>query len=218
MLETLLDHFQGTSLSLWGPFIVLLLCGLGLPLPEDIVLVTAGILGEMDGRPWWATTLFMYIGVVGGDSMIFLGGKYLGMRLLATKWSQRILSPAKLAKVEQLFERYGSWVLFVGRFLPGLRMPIFFTAGSVKVRYLKFLALDGLAALISVPVFVWLGHWLWAHFHNDIEELHRALKRTHSFTLWGTIILAVVVLAAFLLWLRSRRKARAGAKQDPAAD
>ena len=50
MFETLLNFFQNSPLSLWGPFIVLLLCGLGLPIPEDIVLVTAGVLGQIDGR------------------------------------------------------------------------------------------------------------------------------------------------------------------------
>ena len=44
MLETLLKYFEGSPLSLWGPFFLLLLCGLGLPIPEDIVLLAAGAL------------------------------------------------------------------------------------------------------------------------------------------------------------------------------
>ncbi|HRG55305.1 MAG TPA: hypothetical protein PLG56_04645 [Lacunisphaera sp.] len=50
MFETLLKYFEGSPLSLWGPFLILILCGLGLPVPEDIVLVAAGALGEIDGR------------------------------------------------------------------------------------------------------------------------------------------------------------------------
>ncbi|WP_052360825.1 DedA family protein [Geminisphaera colitermitum] len=208
MFEALLEFFQNTSLSLWGPFIVLLLCGLGLPLPEDVVLITAGVLAEMDGRTVMFTTLLMYVGVVGGDSMIFLAGKYLGARLLSARWFRRMFSPRKLARVSKLFARYGSWVLFIGRFLPGLRMPIFFTAGSVRVSFLKFLALDGLAALISVPVFVWLGHFLWAKFKGDIEAMHHALARTQSYSLWATIGIALVVLLAFFVWFRMRRQKR----------
>ncbi|HQY06958.1 MAG TPA: hypothetical protein PLQ52_12925 [Lacunisphaera sp.] len=60
MFETLLKYFEGSPLSLWGPFLVLILCGLGLPVPEDIVLVAAGALGEIDGRRWIEVSALMY--------------------------------------------------------------------------------------------------------------------------------------------------------------
>ena len=154
MFEALLDYFQASPLSLWGPFIALLLCGVGLPVPEDLVLVTAGVLGSMDGRHWTVVSVCMYAGVVGGDSLIFFAGRRYGRRFLAWAWFQRIFPPAKHAKVEGLFERHGTTGLFIGRFLPGLRAPLFFTAGLMKVPYVKFLCMDGLAALLSVPVFV----------------------------------------------------------------
>jgi membrane protein DedA with SNARE-associated domain len=205
MFQTLLDYFQGSPLSLWGPFGLLLLCGLGLPVPEDVVLLLAGALGEMDGRSWLKVSLYMYVGVVAGDSMIFLAGRHLGTRMLASSWLQRILPPRKQIKVEGLMERYGSMALLIGRFLPGLRAPIFFTAGSVKVSYLKFLLFDGFAALVSVPIFVWAGHWLWARFQDDLEELNEALARTQSYSLWFAVLLAV--LTGLWLWSRRTRNA-----------
>ena len=204
MFQTLLDYFQGSPLSLWGPFGLLLLCGLGLPVPEDVVLILAGALGEMDGRSWMRVSLYMYVGVVCGDSMIFFAGRHLGTRMLASSWLQRILPPKKQIKVEGLMERYGSMALLIGRFLPGLRAPIFFTAGSMKVSYLKFVLFDGFAALISVPIFVWLGRWLWARFQDDLEELNEALARTQSYSLWFAVLLAV--LTVVWLWTRRTRK------------
>ncbi|MBC7365963.1 MAG: DedA family protein [Undibacterium sp.] len=203
MFETLLDHFQGTPLSLWGPFFLLLLCGLGLPLPEDVVLITAGMLGEIDGRSWVQVSAFMYAGVLCGDSMIFFAGRRFGTRLLGTVWFRRIFPPVKQARVEELFAKHGATGLFIGRFLPGLRAPIFFSAGSLKVSFLKFLVLDGLAALLSVPFFVWLGRWLWRRFEDDFAQLEHALRRTHAYTLWGT--LAIVVLLVVGVWLWQRR-------------
>jgi len=206
MFETLLEYFQGSPLSLWGPFGLLLLCGLGLPIPEDILLVAAGVLGAMDGRSWLKVGLVMYTGVLAGDSMIFFAGRHLGTRMLASSWLQRILPPRKQVKVEGMLARYGSWALFLGRFLPGLRAPLFFTAGSMKVSYLKFLLLDGVAALISVPVFVWLGRWLWIEFQDNIEAFNEALARTHSYSLWVTALLAVVILAGCWFWVRRARR------------
>jgi membrane protein DedA with SNARE-associated domain len=205
MLETILDHFQGTPLSLWGPFTVLILCGLGLPIPEDIVLIAAGALGVLDERPWMEVSALMYAGVMGGDSIIFFAGRFFGSRLRMAPWFQRIFPSSKQDKVEVLFERHGSTGMFLGRFLPGLRAPIFFTAGSMKVSYLKFLCFDGFAALISVPFFVWLGHWIWVTFQDDIEQINRTLAMTHSFSRW-IVVLAAVAVAALWLWSRRTKK------------
>lgn len=205
MFETLLNYFQNSPLSLWGPFLVLLLCGLGLPIPEDVVLITAGVLGQIDGRSWIEVTALMYAGVLGGDSITFFAGRHVGGWVLTSHWFQRIFPPPKQAKVVDFFDRYGSMGLFIGRFLPGLRAPIFFTAGSMKVPFLKFLFFDGMAALISVPVFVWLGHWLWERFHDDIEQFNETLSQTHEYAGWAALGLVAFVLSGFLVWRRRRR-------------
>ncbi len=205
MFDTLLKYFQHSPLSLWGPFFVLLLCGLGLPIPEDVVLVAAGALGEIDGRGWVEVSVLMYVGVMLGDTMIFMAGHFFGARLRSSKWFQRYLSAKKQQKVEDLFERYHSWVLFVGRFLPGLRAPIFFTAGSTRVKFLKFFFFDGLAALISVPFFVWLGHWLWAKFKDDIAQLERALSTTQTYTMVVAGVLLIVVVTLVVRKIRDVR-------------
>lgn len=206
MFETLLEYFQASPLTIWGPFLVLLLCGLGLPIPEDIVLMTAGALGLMEGRSWFEVTVLMYLGVMLGDSMIFMAGRHFGGQLRSARWFQRYFSELKQSKVEVMFERYHSMVLFVGRFLPGLRAPIFFTAGSMKVPFLKFLAFDGFAALISVPFFVWLGHWIWATFGEDLSKLEKVLARTHTLSMWVAIILGLTLVGfLFFRWRRSQR-------------
>jgi membrane protein DedA with SNARE-associated domain len=205
MFETILKTFADSPLSLWGPFLILVLCGLGLPVPEDIVLIAAGALAENDGRNWMETSAIMYAGVMLGDSTIFFAGRYFGVKLRAARWFQRSFSEKKQAKVEALFDRYHSMVLFVGRFLPGLRAPIFFTAGSTRVKYWKFFFFDGLAAIISVPFFVWLGHWLWAKFSEDLTQLERVLAQTHSYTLLVALVILMVVILAVIRIVRKTR-------------
>ena len=220
MLETFLEqalaHFQGDALSLWGPFVVLLICGFGMPVPEDVVLVSAGILSASVGRSWEVAAVVMYVAVVGGDSLVYCAGKYFGTRLLGTRWFRRVLSEKKQEKVRGLFDRFGTIVLFAGRFLPGLRTPIFFTAGSMRVSFWKFFLLDGTAALISAPVFVWLGHWLWVKFGEDLMEkdyLSEKMAELHGVTFW--IVLVVVVFAVLAIWLKWRN-ARKSQKQEAA--
>lgn len=212
MIETLINHFQDSHLSLWGPFFLLLVCGLGLPIPEDILLIAAGALGQSQGRSWIEVSALMYAGVLGGDTITFFAGRHVGGWVLTSRWFQRILSPQKQARVVDFFDRYGSMGLFIGRFLPGLRAPIFFTAGSMKVPFVKLLFFDGLAALISVPVFVWLGHWLWARFQDDLEQFQRTLSRSQGYALWGATAIVVVSVIVFLLWRRKRKARKDGAK------
>jgi membrane protein DedA with SNARE-associated domain len=210
MLESLLSLLQESPLSLWGPFFLLLLCGIGLPLPEDIVLIVAGMLAQDDGRYWVLTAVLMFFGVLAGDSTIFLLGRRYGARLLAWERTHYLFPPHKQARVQRLFDRHGSIVLLIARFMPGLRAPIFSSAGAMKVRYLKFLAFDGAAALVSVPVFVWFGHWLWAKFDDDIHQLNAAMSRTEWY---GVSVAAALVVCFLVMWrLRPRQRAELGVK------
>jgi len=208
MFETLLNTFQNSPLSLWGPFLVLLLCGLGLPIPEDIVLIASGVLGESLGRNWIEVSAIMYVGVIGGDCITFFAGRHVGGWMLTSRWFQRIVSTQKQAKVVAFFENYGPMGLFIARFLPGLRAPIFFSAGSMKVPFWKMLFFDGLAALISVPAFVWLGHWLWAKFQDDLEQFNRTLLQSQGYAIWAAAAIVVISTALFWVWISRRKVAK----------
>jgi membrane protein DedA with SNARE-associated domain len=206
MLDIFLGSFQDSNFGIWALFLILVLCGLGLPVPEDIVLISAGMVAGEAGQSWIQTSVLMWFGVMAGDTLTFLIGRHFGVRLLASRWALRFFPAPKQARARGMFERYGSMVLFIARFLPGLRAPLFASAGAMHVPYVKFALLDGVAALVSAPVFVWLGHWLWTKFHEDIEELSSVLARTHSYSIWIALILVVVSIIATLLWRRFRRK------------
>ena len=91
---------------------------------------------------------------------MFLVGHHLGARAMRLRWVAHLLTPRRYALVQQKFERYGNRLMFFARFLPGLRTAVFLTAGMThRVSFARFLALDGLAALISVPIWVYLGFY-----------------------------------------------------------
>jgi membrane protein DedA with SNARE-associated domain len=141
-------------------FLVLLICGMGVPIPEDITLVAGGVisgLGYSNVHVMFAVGL---AGVLLGDFIMFMIGRHFGERALRWRWIAFMLTPERLAQVQEKFDRYGIRLLFIARFLPGLRSPIFIVAGwSRRVSLTKFLLLDGFAALISVPFWVYLGYY-----------------------------------------------------------
>jgi len=204
-LDLILLEFSNSGLSFWGPFLLLLLCGLGLPLPEDIVLVAAGVLAAEDSRPVFPIMVLMYTGILLGDFITFCLGKYLGSRALRSKWGQVFIRPEKLKRAEDLFHKHGVWVIFVGRFLPGLRAPLFFSAGLLGFSRLKFLSIDGFAALISAPLFVWLGHWAWTHYSDDISRLEQTMGKTQMYFVAAVIILVVIALSWYRLKTKEKR-------------
>lgn len=142
----------------WAVFLILLLCGFGIPIPEDITLVSGGIIAGFGLADVHIMFVVGMAGVLIGDSTMFMLGHIFGERIIKFKPIRRLLPPRRFHQVQDKFARYGNRVLFVARFLPGLRTPIFITAGlSRQIPYWRFLLLDGCAALISVPIWVYLG-------------------------------------------------------------
>ena len=141
-------------------------------------------------------------GVLAGDGMMFAAGRIYGDKILKFRPIARVMTPKRYAQVQEKFDKYGNWVLFVARFLPGLRTPIFITAGiSGKVSYLRFLLMDGFAALISVPIWVYLGDYGASNQEWLMEKVHQ-----FQYGLFTLIGLGALVLGYF--WWRKRQRIR----------
>ncbi|MEN9530496.1 MAG: hypothetical protein RI932_2369 [Pseudomonadota bacterium] len=188
-------------------FGVLLACGFGLPIPEDITLVAGGIISGLHYTNVHVMFAVGMAGVLMGDAIVFTAGWFLGRKVFERPMVKKFLTPERFQRVQEKFSRYGNWVVFAARFMPGLRTPIFLTAGATrKVSFAQFIALDGLAALISVPIWVYLGY-LGA---ENREWLMQWVKRGQVATL---SLLAVVVAAALVVFfIRKRNKKQCQAR------
>jgi membrane protein DedA with SNARE-associated domain len=222
MLARLVDMLGGHGLHVGFAFVftILLLCGFGLPMPEDVVLATGGVLAwlasDLDevsvaamirDRGLLTMILVGLAGILAGDAIIFLAGRRFGHRVADIPPLRRIVTPAKLEAVEKQIRRRGNLVVVVARFLPGLRAPTFFTVGHAKMPLWEFLLFDGAAALVSAPLWVCLGFW----FGSNLEQLaHEASRFSHY-------ILLAVGLVLFALWVRWRQGRRSAAP-PPAAE
>jgi len=222
MLEHLVGMVEGQSLVVGYAFIfvALILCGFGLPMPEDIILVTGGVLAWLSS-PLEAATIRSMLhdegligmvlvglaGILGGDSVIFWAGRQFGFRVADFKPLRRVVTPEKLEKVEKLMRRRGNVVVMLARYLPGIRAPTYFTAGHARMPYWEFLLFDGAAALVSAPLWVCIGFY----FGSNIEAATRQAQRFGHYILAG---MAVIILVLALRWVRERR-ARAAAPPPP---
>ncbi|HEZ3650134.1 TPA: DedA family protein [Neisseria meningitidis] len=181
-------------------FFVLVICGFGVPIPEDLTLVTGGVISGMGYTNPHIMFAVGMLGVLVGDGIMFAAGRIWGQKILKFKPIAHIMTPKRYAQVQEKFDKYGNWVLFVARFLPGLRTAVFVTAGiSRKVSYLRFLIMDGLAALISVPIWIYLGEY---GAHN-IDWL---MAKMHSLQSGIFVILGIGATVVAWIWWKKRQR------------
>jgi membrane protein DedA with SNARE-associated domain len=181
-------------------FSVLMLCGFGLPVPEDVTLVAGGVISGLENSTVHIHVMFLVgmAGVMVGDSIMFLAGYFKGESILKLKLIARIVTPERYASVQTQFEKYGRWVVFVARFMPGLRAAIFMSAGiSKKVSFLRFFLMDGFAAIISVPIWVYLGYFFASNFDELLSHIHKGQMIILS-------ILGLFILIIFIIYKKRK--------------
>ncbi len=182
---------------------LLLICGLGVPLPEDITLIAAGIVASAGSISLWGAMLAGFIGVMAGDAFLYTMGRVYGRKAFQLPILRSIMTPKRIAMAERKIIRNSHFICFTARFLPGLRSPIFLMSGIMGVRPIVFYGLDGFAALISVPLWVYVGHWV----GQNIDEALKVAERVQLSL--GAVIL--VLLAAYIgrrRWKKARRAQR----------
>lgn len=175
---------------------VLLICGLGVPIPEDITLISAGILAGLHKITLAGALIAGFTGVLLGDCILFFLGRFYGNRVLLLPGFRSVFTETRVNMARSKVLSNSKLICFTARFLPGLRAPIYLTAGMLGVRPVIFLVLDGLAALISVPVWVCLGWYLGENIDQTISIAARAQKY---------FFMGILAIVAVYFLIRRRR-------------
>ncbi|HET9595508.1 MAG TPA: DedA family protein [Anaeromyxobacteraceae bacterium] len=188
----------------------LVLGGLGMPVPEELVQLTAGYLsrrGVLEFAPALACT---YAGIVLGDYLFFRMARVHGEKLLAGRHVARLLTPARRAALDRHFDRHAFLTIVVARHTSGFRLAAYALAATHGVPPRTFLLADGLSALLSVPLVVTLGWW----FAGRIEEVRQRLHDV-ELALLAAVAVGVAVWLA-VRWWRDRERPPAGPPGDAA--
>lgn len=172
----------------------------GLPIPEEMTLVSAGLVAYMASHPakfppptpdahgvnLYVLCLVCFLAVIGSDILIYFLGKIFGRRIVQTKFFMNRIGEERFEKINNIFKKYSYWACGLFRFTPGVRFPGHLSCGLMGIPLWKFVMVDGTAALISVPTQVYLV----ATYGEVILEKIKEFK----------IILGCFILILLLIW------------------
>src|SRR4051794_32688570 len=125
MIDALLSHSSYLAIIM-----VLVLTGMGLPIPEEVPIIAAGIASSDGTLDVWRAFASCLLGAVMGDCVLYSIGYHFGHGL--AKKHPRLavwLHAEREAQIEDMLRRRGLKVFFLSRFMVGIRGPIYLTAG-----------------------------------------------------------------------------------------
>ena len=199
------DNLLSDASYLWV-IIFLILTGCGLPIPEEVGIIAAGVWAADGAINFWLGLLACLFGCIVGDSVMYAIGYRFGKSVLREHpMFAGFLTPERERQIEQMIRRRGAAVLFTARFLVGVRGPVYLTAGILHFPYRRFLLIDLFCATIVVSLFYSLA-W---YFGQDIITWIRTAEE--GITVAVAIGLAV---GSLYFWVHHRRSKRMIATLD----
>ena len=88
-------------------FFVLVACGFGVPIPEDVTLVAGGVISGLGYANVHIMVAVGMLGVLVGDGLMFTAGRVFGHRILKARFVARVMTPKRYAQVQEKFDKYG---------------------------------------------------------------------------------------------------------------
>jgi membrane protein DedA with SNARE-associated domain len=113
--------------------------------PGETVIVTGGTLASTGSLSLVGVILAGALGAVIGDSGAYWLGRAGGERI--RRFFSRVAGRDRVIAAERMVQRRGPALVFVGRFLPGIRLAINLSCGAGQMSYKRFLIFDALGAL-----------------------------------------------------------------------
>jgi membrane protein DedA with SNARE-associated domain len=210
-LEALASPLQ--HYGLWAIFLLVLIEDFGIPVPGETVIIAASIYAGSGRLNVVAVGVIAFVAAVFGDNIGYAIGRFGGRRLV-DRWGKYVfLTPERLNKAEDFFDRQGAKIITVARFIEGLRQANGIIAGITKMHWLRFIFYNALGAALWVGAWVSIGYFAGQH----INAIYGVITRYSLYV----AIAAVVVIVAFIarhIMRKRRQAARPAAVQAPTPD
>lgn len=152
--------------GVFGLFFLLALGIVGLPVPDESLIIFSGILIAKHKLSIGLTFFLALAGSIVGITVSYILGITAGHYLLKKYGPKVGLSEKKINKTQQYFNKWGMWLLMFGYFIPGVRHLTGYLAGTLGIKYKYFALYAYIGALFWVTIFLSIGYFFGNQFNN----------------------------------------------------
>ncbi|HEY1714202.1 MAG TPA: DedA family protein [Solirubrobacteraceae bacterium] len=175
----------------------------GVPVPGETILILAAVYAGTGRLNILLVALLGFCGAVLGDNVGFAIGHFGGRRLVLRYGRYVFITPERLDRATDFFERHGGKIIIVARFIEGLRQANGIVAGITGMHWRRFLIFNAIGAALWVGVWTTLGYVSGSH----IDTIYNAGVRYSTYLL---VVLVIVVIGYVARRLIRRRRGRGG--------
>ena len=142
-----------------GPLLILymVLIALSTLISEDLACIGAGMMAARGIIGFFPAAAAAFMGIVVGDVLLFLAGRFIGRPALGKAPLKWLLTEEDIERSAEWFRVRGPAIILISRFLPGSRLPTYFSAGMLGSSLGTFMVYFGFAALLWTPALVGLS-------------------------------------------------------------
>ncbi len=165
-------------------------------LAEDLTCIAGGLLVMQHQLGFVQAVAACFIGILAGDLLLVAAGRWLGSPAIRRPPLSWLVTPESVERSERWFARRGWRVVFLSRFVPGSRLPLFVAAGVVRAPVAPLALALAIAGLIWTPALVGLSAATGGAIRGQLELWERrALPLAIGVALVVLVFLKVVVPA-----------------------
>lgn len=202
MIETLLlqlsglPHWKICAIATW----FLLQGAVFTIFPEEVIVTTLGVLWSQQRVGFFEAMLAVQLGLLPANLILVTVGNKLGPGLFEIRPFRWLTNKRDVEDALRTLKRHGAWVVFITRFVPLIRGPIYFAAGLSRLRPLYFFKIDASASFIQIPLLLLLGGTIGRNSGSLISAYQKV----------GLGMAGLLGIGALFAFLRRRKKSTLG--------
>jgi len=185
-------------------FLILVVSAMGLPIPEEPVLVASGLAIGWSSVELAPALLACIAGILAGDVFLYTVGRRFANSVLKVPPFRWLFTPSNQEKIRGLYARHGKKAIVMGRFFSPFRFGVLVFAGQHRMRFRTFFAIDAISALVYTPLVVLAGVWI----ASQIPDRHAALSRATELIQDGRswLLAGAVAITLFILYSALKKR------------
>jgi membrane protein DedA with SNARE-associated domain len=180
-----------------GIFVCVFVGNLGIPVPEETVMLVAGFLAGRGDLDLKFVYLVCVMSAVTGDSCGFFVGRHGGQRIIARLIARFSSMRHRYERLQIFFHTHGSKAVFMARFIAGVRFMAGPMAGAAGMPFARFLGWNLLGAIVWCTTVVTIGYLVG-------DELYRVTEMAHHAQRWIALAAILLCFGLWFFWWREK--------------